>query len=93
MKSVGRFLPGRMSSLVRGLLPVPVSSLIVRKFGSDPLSRRDVSTKFLSDNLFEKLYLSISILMFSKSRLVKVCLRLLVAPDELYPFYTSILVE
>ena len=32
------------------------------------------------------LYLSNSNLFFSKSRLVKVCSRLLFAPDELYPF-------
>ena len=82
MKSIGRFLPNRMSFLVRPLLPIPGSSRIVRNNGSDLLSRRDISTKFLSYNNFEMLYLS-------NSRLVKVCLRLLVAPDELcIEFYT-----
>ena len=58
MKSIGRFLPNRMSSLVRRLLPIPGSSRIVRNIGSDLLRRRDISTKFLSYNIFEMLYLS-----------------------------------
>ena len=87
MKSIGRFLPSRMSSLVGGLLPRPGSSRIVRNLGSDLLSRRDISPKFLSYKIFEMLFLSNSYLIFSsKSRLVKVCSRLLVAPDELYFF-------
>ena len=72
-----------MSSLVRGLLPLLGSYRIVWNFESDLLSRRDISTKYLSYNIFKMLYLSNSHLILSKSRLVKVCLRLLVAPDEL----------
>ena len=64
MKSIGRFLPSRMSSLVRRLLPIPGSSRIVRNFGSDLLRRRDISSKFLSYNVFEMLYLSNSNLIF-----------------------------
>ena len=64
MKSIGRFLPSRMPSLVRSLLPIPASSHIVRNIGSDLLRRRDISTKFLSFNIFEKLYLSNSNLIF-----------------------------
>ena len=48
MKSIGRFLPSRTSSLVRGLLPILGSSRIVRKIGSDLLSRGDIATIFLS---------------------------------------------
>ena len=83
MKSIGRFLPSRTSSLVRGLLPIPDSSRIVRNIGSDLLSRRDISIKFLSNNFFKMLYSSKSNLFFSESRLVKVCSRLWVATDEL----------
>ena len=66
MKSIGRFRSSRMSSLVRGLLPIPGSSRIVRKNGFDHLlSRRDVSTKFSSyNNFLNLLYLSNSSLMF-----------------------------
>ena len=53
MKSFGRFLPSRTSSLVRGLLPIPGSSRFDRKIGSDLLSRRDISTKFLSYIFFK----------------------------------------
>ena len=60
MKSIGKFLPNRTSSLVRGLLPIPGSSRTVLKIGSDLLSLRDISTKLLSYNIFEILYLSIS---------------------------------
>ena len=52
MKSIGKFLPSRTSSLVQGLLPIPGSSRIVRKIGSDLLSRGDISTKLLSYNIF-----------------------------------------
>ena len=54
MKSIGRFLPSRMSFHVRRLLPIPGSSRIVQNFGSNLLRRRDVSTKFLSYNTFMK---------------------------------------
>ena len=83
MRSIGRFLPSRMWSLVRVLLPVLGSSRIVRNIGSDLLRRRDISTKFLSYNILKCCICLILILFFSKSRLAKVCLRLLVAPDEL----------
>ena len=52
MKSIDRFLPSRTSSLVRGLLPILGSSRCVRKIGCDLLSRGDISTKFLSLNIF-----------------------------------------
>ena len=53
MKSIGGFRSSRVSSLVRGLLPIPGSSRIVRKNGFDHiLSRRDISTKFSSHNIF-----------------------------------------
>ena len=52
MKSIGRFLPSRTSYLVRGLLPIPGSSRIVRNIGSDLLSRRYISAKFLSNYIF-----------------------------------------
>ena len=64
MKSIGRFLPCRMSSLVRSILPLLGSSRIVRNIGSDLLSRRDISIKFLSYNIFKMLYLSNSNLIF-----------------------------
>ena len=51
MKLIGRFLPNRMSSLVRVLLPILGRSRIVPNIGSDLLSRRDISTKFLSYNI------------------------------------------
>ena len=58
-----RFRPNRMSPLVRGLFPIPGSSRIVRKIGSDLLSRRDNSTKFLLFSIFFMLYCSNSKLM------------------------------
>ena len=64
MESTGRFLPSRMSSLVRCLLPITGSSRIVRHIGPDLLSCREISTKFLSYNFFEMLYLSNSNLFF-----------------------------
>ena len=63
MKLNSKFLRSPMSSLVRGLLPIPGSSRIVRNSVSDLLSRRDISIKFLSCNilkmfcLFSNLYL------------------------------------
>ena len=53
MKLNGRFLWSRISSLVRGLLPIRGSFCIVRKDGSDLLSRRDISIKLLSCNIIE----------------------------------------
>ena len=55
----GKFLRRRRSSLVRGLLPIPGSSRIVRNSGSDLLSRRDISIKLLSCNIL-KMFLSSS---------------------------------
>ena len=45
---MGKFRCSRISSLVRGLLPKPGSSRIVRNDGSDLLSHRDISIKLLS---------------------------------------------
>ena len=45
---MGKFRCSRISSLVRGLLPIPGSSRIVRNDGPDLLSRRDISIKLLS---------------------------------------------
>ena len=53
MKLNGSFLWSRISSLVRGLLPIRGSFRIVRKDGSDLLSRRDISIKLLSCNIIE----------------------------------------
>ena len=64
MKSIGTFLPNRMSSLVRRLLPIPGSSRIFRNIGSYLLRRRDISIRFLSYNILKMLYLSSSILIF-----------------------------
>ena len=44
-----------MSSLVRGGLPIPGSSRIVRISGSDLLSRRDISIRLLSCNIYENI--------------------------------------
>ena len=57
MKHVGVFRSSRMSSLVRGFLPISGSSRSVRNIGSDLLGRRDISTKLLFCNTFE-LFLS-----------------------------------
>ena len=59
MKSIGRFLPIRMSFLVGRLLPIPGRSRIVQNIGSDLLRRRDISTKFLSNNIFMKCCISL----------------------------------
>ena len=58
MKINGRFLCSRMSSLVRALFPITVSSRIVRNSGSDLLSRRDISIKLLSRNILKMFCLS-----------------------------------
>ena len=71
-----------MSSLVRGLLPIPSSSLIVRNIGFDLLSRRDISIKLLSCNIF-KMFCLISNLFLVNSKLLRSCSGLMVAPDEL----------
>ena len=53
---MGKFRCSRISSLVRGLFPIPGNSRIVRNNGSDLLSRRDISIKLLSCNIFEKVF-------------------------------------
>ena len=58
MEINGKFLCSRMSSLVRALFPIPVSSRIVRNSGSDLLSRRDISFKLLSRNILKMFCLS-----------------------------------
>ena len=63
MKLMGKFRCSRISSLVRGFFPIPGSSRIVRKVGSDLLSRRNVLIKLLSCNIFENVF-CLSILYF-----------------------------
>ena len=87
MKLVGMFRSSRMSSLVRGFLPISGSSRSVRNIGSDLLSRRDISIKLLSFNIFE-LFLSNSnqsnVFVCSNLSCLRSCSsRFLVAPDEL----------
>ena len=82
---MGNFLCSRISSLVRGLFPIPGSSRIVRKNGSDLLSRRDISIKLLSCNIFGNVF-RLSLIYLVSSKLIcflRSCSRLLVAPDEL----------
>ena len=67
MKLMGRFRCSRRLSLVRSLLPIPERSRFVRNNGSDLLSRRDISIKFLSYNIF--VILSKSNLFFVISKL------------------------
>ena len=71
-----------MSSLVRGLLTIPGSSVIVRNSGSDLLSRRDHSIKLLSYNIFKMFCLNSNVFLV-KSKLLRSYSRLMVAPDEL----------
>ena len=68
MKLNGKFLCSRMSSLVRGLFPIPGSSRIVRNSGSDLLSRRDISIKLLSSNIL-KMFCLFSNLVLVTSKL------------------------
>ena len=88
MKLNGKFLRSRISSLVRGLLPIPGSSSIVRNIGSDLLSRRDISIKFLSCNIL-KMFCLISNLYLVNSQLLRSYSRLMVAPDELGPMWLT----
>ena len=71
-----------MSSLVRGLLTIPGSSVIVRNIGSDLLSRRDISIKLSSYNIFKMFCLN-SNLFLVNSTLLRSYSRLMVASDEL----------
>ena len=73
-----------MSSLVRGLLAIPGSSLIVRNIGFDLLSRRDISIKLSSCNILKMFCLN-SNLFLVNSKLLRSFSRLMVAPDELGP--------
>ena len=59
MKLMGKFRCSRILSLVRDLLPIPGTSRIVRKNGSDLLSCRDISIKLLSCNIFVNVCLSL----------------------------------
>ena len=60
MKLMGKLRCSRISSVVRGLLRIPGSSRIVRNNGSDLLSRRDISIKLLSCNIFVNVCLSLN---------------------------------
>ena len=77
-----------MSSLVRGLLKIPGSSVIVRNIGSDLLSRRDISIKLLSHNILKMFCLN-SNLFWVNSKLLRSYSRLMVAPDELCPMWLT----
>ena len=77
-----------MSSLVRGLLTIPGSSVIVRNIGSDLLSRRDISIKLSSYNIFKMFCLN-SNLFLVNSKLLRSYSRLMVAPDELGPIWLT----
>ena len=68
-------LNGRISSLVRGLLPISDRSSTVRNIGSDLLSRRDISIKLLSCNIL-KMFCLISNLYLVNSKLLRSCSRL-----------------
>ena len=85
MKFNGKFLCSRLSSFVRGLSQIPVSSRIVRNNGSDLLSRRDISIKLLSCNIFGKVF-CLSLIYLVSAKLI--CFlrsfpRFLVEPNEL----------
>ena len=84
MKLNGKFLRSRMSPVVRYLFPMPGNSRIVRNSGSDLLSRRDISIKFLSCNIL-KIFCLFSKQFLVNSKLLRSYLRLMVAPDELGP--------
>ena len=77
-----------MSSLVRGLLPIPGSCIIVRNIGSDLLSRRDISIKLLSYNLLKMFCLN-SNLFLVNSKLLRSYSRLMIAPVELSPMWLT----
>ena len=66
MKLNGKFLRSRRSSLVRVLLPMPGSSIIVRNSGSDLLSRRDISIRLLSCNIFDNILSNSNLTVSSK---------------------------
>ena len=88
MKLNGKFLRSRISSLVRGLLPIPGNFSIVRNIGSDLLSRRDISIKLLSCNIL-KMFCLFSNLYLVNSKLLRSYSRLMVAPDELGPMWLT----
>ena len=68
MKLNGKLLCSHMSSLVRGLFPIPGSSRFERNSGSDLLSRRDISIKLLSCNIL-KMFCLFSNLFLVNSKL------------------------
>ena len=77
-----------MSSLVRGLLAIPGSSVIVQNIGSDLLSRRDISIKLSSYNILKMFCLN-SNLFLVNSKLLRSFSILMVAPDELEPMWLT----
>ena len=85
MKLNGKYLCSRLSSLVRGLFPIPGSSRIVRISGCSLLSRRDISIKLLSCNIL-KMFCLFSNLFLVNSKLfcfLRSCSILMVKPYEL----------
>ena len=74
MKLMGKFRCSRILSLVRGLLPIPGSSRIVRNDGSDLLSRRDISIKLLSCNIFVNVCLILIYFWLALSYFIPKCL-------------------
>ena len=71
MKLMGKFLCSRISSLVRGLFPIPGSPRILQNNGSDLLSRREISIRLLSCNIFQYVFcLSLIYLWFALSYFV-----------------------
>ena len=72
MKLNGKFLRSRRSSLVGVLLPMPGSSIIVRNSGSDLLSRRDISIRLLSCNIFDNILSNSNLNVSSKLFFFKV---------------------
>ena len=77
-----------MSSLLRGLLTIPGSSVIVQNIGSDLLSRRDISIKLSSYNIFKMFCLNSNLILVN-SKLLRSYSRLMVAPDELRPMWLT----
>ena len=65
MKINGKFLHSGRSSFVRGLLPIPGNSRIIRNSGSDLMSRRDISIKILSCNVLKMLLSNVTVAYFS----------------------------
>ena len=83
MKNMGKFRCSRISSLFRALIPKRGSSRILRNDGSNLLSRRDISIKLLSYNIFVILSKSNFFVISKLFFCLRSYLRLMVAPDEL----------